>query len=49
MIPRSPSGSGAREAKAGNGLTTLERAEIRQLKAELDQVTSERDILGQSC
>ena len=38
----------AREAKAGNGPTAAERAEIRELKAELERVTRERDILGKA-
>ena len=38
----------AREAKAGNGPTVVERAEIRELKAELERVTRERDILGKA-
>ena len=36
----------AREAKAGQAPTAAERAEIRELKAELERVTRERDILG---
>ena len=38
----------AREAKAGNAPTAAERAEIRELKAELERVTRERDILGKA-
>jgi transposase len=38
----------AREAKAGNGPTAAERAEIRELKAELERVSRERDILGKA-
>ena len=38
----------AREAKAGDGPTAVERAEIRELKAELERVTRERDILGKA-
>src|SRR4029450_4473574 len=39
---------GAREAKAGEAPTAAERAEIRELKAELERVTRERDILGKA-
>ena len=38
----------ADEAKAGNGPTAAERAEIRELKAELERVRRERDILGKA-
>lgn len=38
----------AREAKAGNAPTAAERAEIRDLRAELERVTRERDILGKA-
>ena len=38
----------AREAKAGQVPTAAERAEIRELKAELERVTRERDILGKA-
>ena len=38
----------AREAKAGQAPTAAERAEIRELKAELERVTRERDILGKA-
>ena len=38
-------GNWVREAKAGNAPTTAERAEIRELRAELERVTRERDIL----
>jgi len=37
----------AREQKAG-APTAAERAEIRELKAELERVTRERDILGKA-
>lgn len=37
----------AREQKAG-ALTPAERAEIRELRAELERVTRERDILGKA-
>jgi transposase len=36
----------ARDAKAGTAPTAAERAEIRELRAELERVTRERDILG---
>ena len=36
----------AREAKTGQAPTAAERAEIRELRAELERVTRERDILG---
>jgi transposase len=38
----------AREAKTGQAPTANERAEIRELKAELERVTRERDILGKA-
>ena len=38
----------AREAKAGQASTVAERAEIRELRAELERVTRERDILGKA-
>ena len=38
----------AREAKAGHAPIAAERAEIRELKAELERVTRERDILGKA-
>jgi transposase-like protein len=38
----------AREAKAGQAPTGAERAEIRELKAELERVTRQRDILGKA-
>jgi transposase len=38
----------AREAKAGQAPTAVERAEIRELKAELERVSRERDILGKA-
>ena len=38
----------ARDAKAGQGPTAAERAEIRELKAELERVKRERDILGKA-
>jgi transposase len=38
----------AREAKTGQAPTAAERAEIRELKAELERVTRERDILGKA-
>ena len=38
----------ARDAKAGQAPTAVERAEIRELKAELERVTRERDILGKA-
>jgi transposase len=36
----------AREQAAGAAPTAAERAEIRELRAELERVTRERDILG---
>jgi transposase len=39
---------GAREAKAGQVPTAAERAEIRELRAELERVTRERDISGKA-
>jgi transposase len=38
----------AREQAAGDAPTTQERAEIRELRAELERVTRERDILGKA-
>ena len=38
----------AREAKTGQAPTAAERAEIRELRAELERVTRERDILGKA-
>ncbi len=38
----------ARERKAGDAPSAVERAEIRELKAELERVTRERDILGKA-
>jgi transposase-like protein len=38
----------AREAKEGTAPSATERAEIRELKAELERVTRERDILGKA-
>ena len=38
----------AREAKEGTAPTAEERAEIRELRAELERVTRERDILGKA-
>jgi hypothetical protein len=38
----------ARDAKAGTAPTAAERAEIRELRAELERVTRERDILGKA-
>lgn len=38
----------AREQKTGAVPTAAERAEIRELRAELERVTRERDILGKA-
>lgn len=38
----------ARQVKAGTAPTAAERAEIRELRAELERVTRERDILGKA-
>jgi transposase len=38
----------AREAKAGTAPTAAERVEIRELRAELERVTREPDILGKA-
>jgi Transposase and inactivated derivatives len=38
----------AREARAGTATPPAERAEIRELKAELERITRERDILGKA-
>src|SRR3954452_14790689 len=38
----------ARDARAGQSPTAAERVEIRELKAELERVTRERDILGKA-
>lgn len=38
----------AREAKAGNAPSAEERTEIRELRAELERVKRERDILGKA-
>lgn len=38
----------AREVKAGTAPTATERAEIRDLRAELERVSRERDILGKA-
>src|SRR5215218_7217871 len=38
----------AREAKTGQAPTVAERAEIRELRAELERVTRERDIVGKA-
>lgn len=38
----------ARETAAGQAPTAAERGEIRELKAELERVTRERDILGKA-
>ena len=38
----------ARDAKTGQAPTALERVEIRELRAELERVRRERDILGKA-
>jgi transposase len=38
----------AREQAAGDSPSAQERAEIRELRAELERVTRERDILGKA-
>jgi transposase len=38
----------ARERAAGAAPTAQERAEVRELRAELERVTRERDILGKA-
>ena len=38
----------SREAKAGQAPTEAARAELRELRAELERVTRERDILGKA-
>ena len=38
----------ARDRKAGDAPSAVERVEIRELRAELERVTRERDILGKA-